>query len=118
MTYNPTVLFKALADETRLKILLLIVDQSELCVCELTTALQLSQPKISRHLARLKKDKLLIDRRNGQWVFYSLPLDLPEWVKELLVTTFNTNSSFIADNNSQLAAMGDRPTRQKSCCNT
>ncbi len=49
-----TIFFKALADETRLRSLLLILQQGELCVCELTEALALSQPKISRHLAQLR----------------------------------------------------------------
>ena len=46
--------FKCLSDETRLNIVTLIVENKELCVCDLTEKLQLSQPKISRHLALLR----------------------------------------------------------------
>jgi ArsR family transcriptional regulator len=58
--------FKCLADQTRLDILMLIVKQSERCVCDLTASLDLSQPKISRHLALLRTSGVLQDRRQGQ----------------------------------------------------
>ena len=58
--------FKCLADQTRLDILMLIVKQGERCVCDLTASLDLSQPKISRHLALLRTSGVLQDRRQGQ----------------------------------------------------
>ncbi len=70
---------KALADQTRLRLLVLLVDHPELCVCEFTQALALSQPKISRHLAILRGAGLLQDRRAGLWVYYRLHEALPEW---------------------------------------
>nr|WP_246624760.1 metalloregulator ArsR/SmtB family transcription factor [Oceanobacter mangrovi] len=69
---TPLELFKLLADETRLTTLMLIQRYGELCVCELTEALLLSQPKVSRHLALLRKAGLLLDEKRGQWVYYSL----------------------------------------------
>jgi ArsR family transcriptional regulator len=77
-------LFKALADKTRLRTVLLLETHGELCVCELTQALQLSQPKVSRHLACLREAGLVSDRRNGLWVFYSIPSTLPAWVRQVL----------------------------------
>ena len=56
---EPVQFYKCLADETRLKSLLLIEKEQELCVCELMAALEESQPKISRHLAQLRKCGLL-----------------------------------------------------------
>ena len=56
---TPASLFKCLADETRTRISLLIAREGELCVCELTAALEQSQPKISRHLAQLRASGLL-----------------------------------------------------------
>ena len=70
--------FKCLADQTRLDILTLIVKQGERCVCDLTASLDLSQPKISRHLALLRTSGVLQDRRQGQWIYYSLQADLPQ----------------------------------------
>lgn len=61
---------KALADETRLKILKLVLTR-ELCVCEIVQAMQLSQPTVSNHLAKLKSAGLVAERRRGQWVYYS-----------------------------------------------
>jgi ArsR family transcriptional regulator len=63
--------FKALADETRLRILVLLLD-GELCVCELIAALELPQSTISRHLAYLKNAGWLEDRRHGVWMYYRL----------------------------------------------
>jgi ArsR family transcriptional regulator len=62
---------KALGDETRLRILKLLLKR-ELCVCELEAALDLSQSKVSRHLTVLRSNGLVNDRRKGQWIFYSL----------------------------------------------
>ncbi len=73
------VFTKALADQTRLRILLLLASGRELCVCELTQALELAQPKISRHLAILRESGLLQDRKAGLWVYYRLHPDLPTW---------------------------------------
>jgi len=64
-------LFKALADKTRLKILLLL-DIREMCVCEIMVALNLTQPTASHHLGILEDVGLVKDRREGKWVFYSL----------------------------------------------
>jgi len=64
-------LFKALADETRLRIVALLA-HGELCVCHLEEALRLSQPKVSRHLATLRAAGVVQDRREGTWVYYRL----------------------------------------------
>ena len=64
-------LFGALAEKTRLRILMLLSD-SELCVCDLTFALKLPQSTVSRHMSRLKLTGIVTDRRAGKWVHYSL----------------------------------------------
>ena len=60
---SPLQLFKSLSDETRLSLVLLLREKGELCVCELTSVLKETQPKISRHLALLRENGLLTDRR-------------------------------------------------------
>ena len=65
-------LFKNLSDETRLGIVLLLREMGELCVCDLCSALDQSQPKISRHLAMLRESGILLDRKQGKWVHYRL----------------------------------------------
>ncbi|WP_286843645.1 metalloregulator ArsR/SmtB family transcription factor [Idiomarina sp. UBA4206] len=110
---NPAELSKTLADETRARIALLVAREKELCVCDLTCALDEIQPKISRHLALLRESGLLADRRQGQWVYYRLHPELPTWVSEILHTMLNANSDWLAENCQRLCAMADRPVR---CC--
>ena len=63
--------FKAFSDETRLRILHLLLD-GELCICDLVGALELPQSTISRHMAYLRNAGLVKDRRKAVWVYYSL----------------------------------------------
>ncbi|TNF32638.1 MAG: ArsR family transcriptional regulator [Gammaproteobacteria bacterium] len=93
MKIDPVTFYKCLADDTRLKCLLLIAHKAELCVCELTEGLQLSQPKVSRHLAQLRACGLLADRRDGQWVYYSLNPALPEWAQQVIASTAENHAS-------------------------
>jgi ArsR family transcriptional regulator len=62
-----------------LRCVALIASAGELCVCELVAALDLPQPKISRHLAIMRDRGLLRDRRVAQWVVYALAPDTPSW---------------------------------------
>lgn len=113
---NPVVFFKSIAEETRLKSVLLIHQKKELCVCELMSALELSQPKISRHLAQLKKSGLLTDRRQGQWVFYRLNPDLPAWCQNVLQETSEMNRGYLEQASLLLQQMNDRPGRFNKVC--
>jgi ArsR family transcriptional regulator len=113
---DPVLFYKNLADDTRLRCLLLIAREEELCVCELMAALDDIQPKISRHLAQLRRNKLLVDRRQGQWVFYRINPALPQWARDVLEATRESNASFLAKNVKQLCKMGDRPARLQTCC--
>ena len=69
--YNIEFLFKALADHTRLRLISLIAE-SEVCVCFLVAILKTSQPKISRHLAYLRRAGIVATRREGKWMHYRL----------------------------------------------
>ena len=64
-------LFKALADRTRLRLINMIGD-SEVCVCFFVAILKTSQPKISRHLAYLRRARIVAARREGKWMHYRL----------------------------------------------
>ncbi|WP_052761241.1 metalloregulator ArsR/SmtB family transcription factor [Sedimenticola thiotaurini] len=111
---SPLEFYKALADEVRLKTLLLLRDQ-ELCVCELVEALQQPQPKISRNLAQLRKTGLLLDRRQGQWVFYRLHPLMSDWMKAVIRTTAENNQEFFAAASARLEAMAHRPAAGEAC---
>lgn len=64
-------IFKALSDETRIRILKLL-ENGELCVCDVVAALDMVQPKVSFHLSVLKEAGLIKDRKQGKWIHYSL----------------------------------------------
>lgn len=64
-------IFKALSDETRLRILRLL-ENGELCVCEIVSALDMIQPKVSFHLGVLKDAGLIKDRKQGKWIHYKI----------------------------------------------
>ena len=92
---NQTDFFKCLSDATRLDILKLVMAKENICVCELTEQLQLSQPKISRHLALLRNLFILLDQRQGQWVYYRLNPNLPEWANDVLRIISNQNDGIM-----------------------
>ncbi len=66
-----TTIFKALSDETRLRIVKLL-EKGELCVCDIVAALDIIQPKASFHLGVLWEAGLIKDRKQGKWIHYSL----------------------------------------------
>ena len=77
--------FKALGDETRLRIVnLLLQGEVPLCVCEMTDALDLPQYHVSLHLIILKNTGLVEARRDGTWIYYSIAENIAECVHDLL----------------------------------
>lgn len=73
-----TDIFKALADETRLMMLVLLLQERELCVCDFVGTLKISQSKASRHLQKLKHAGFLSDRPEGLWVHYQINKELDD----------------------------------------
>jgi ArsR family transcriptional regulator len=76
-------MFRALADPTRLRILNLL-SGGDLCVCHVVDALRMPQPKVSRHLAYLRKAGLVLARREGLWMHYFLAPATNDFHKKLL----------------------------------
>lgn len=107
--------FKILADETRLRCLTLIYENHELCVCELIHALELPQSKISRHLSLIKLNNLIVDRREGQWVFYSVPPNVSKFkinIIDMSINELKKTKPFKEDRN-RLIGMANRPLFNK-----
>lgn len=102
------LLFKALADQTRLRLINLIGDE-EICVCFFVEVLKTNQPKISRHLAYLKRAGVVAARRDGKWMHYRLvePAD-PHAAR-----IFREVRSWLSDNP---AMANDRTRLRKICC--
>ena len=72
--YKLTNYFKVLSDETRLRIMVLLF-HNEFCVCQITGITGISQPNVSKHLARLRDMGLVKDERKEQYTFYSLNIE-------------------------------------------
>src|SRR5690554_4289180 len=88
-------MLKALSDESRLRLMLLIFSQKSLCVCELVDAVNLPQPTISRQLNILKQAGLVDSERRGKWMHYGLKSELEPWLQELLITSLPLTASII-----------------------
>lgn len=115
MNIQSNQFFQLLSDETRLRCLLLMQQQGELCVCELVHALGVIQPKVSRHLAMLRDTGVVDDRRQGQWIYYQLNPDLPDWAQQVLDATAHEaakHEPFIHD----MAALAEMPNRPGAAC--
>jgi ArsR family transcriptional regulator len=116
MELAPEQLFLALSDATRLRSLFMLAEEGELCVCELTYALEVVQPKISRHLAMLRTAGIVADRRQGQWIYYQIHPELPAWALAVIKATVagaREQQPFMRDR-AVLAEMPNRPGA--ACC--
>ena len=115
MNISPDQLLAALAQPIRLRALLLLLREGELCVCELTHALAAPQPTISRHLAQLRELTVVADRRAGHWVYYRLHDELPGWVSQVLrevAVGAAEQEPYLSDH----AALTDMPNRPGAPC--
>jgi ArsR family transcriptional regulator len=104
-------LFKAFADPVRLRLLNLLADDREVCVCHLHEALELPQPTVSRHLAYLRKSGLVVGRKEGLWVHYRLAKpgsSLHRALVACLGSCLGERQVFGADQ--------ERLTQRTSCC--
>ena len=81
-------------------------------MCDLMEALQLDQPKTSRHLAELRKCGLLHDERRGKWVYYRLHPELPDWARKVLRETLAHNGDYTRDALTRIQCC----QQQNGCC--
>lgn len=112
---TPAALHRCLADETRLTLALLLCAEPELCVCEMTEALAAPQPRISRHLAYLRRAGLLRGRRQGAWIYYRLEPALPAWVSIILEASRDAAPADFVAAHRRLADAGTTRQRQAAC---
>ena len=105
------LVFDAISDATRRRILALLVAEGELCVCELMAALDDIQPKVSRHLSVIRDAGLASVRREGTWIFYRLTSPLPHWVRDLLDTLRADAVPDLTADRARLKKMAGRPAR-------
>jgi ArsR family transcriptional regulator, arsenate/arsenite/antimonite-responsive transcriptional repressor len=105
-------LFKALSDETRLRIVALLC-RGELCVCDLMAILDLPQSTVSRHLATLRHAGLVEDRRQGVWMYYRLAASEP--LPRDLLDLLEKHSSGIPQVEKDRAALTRFQEQEKAC---
>lgn len=95
-------IYHALSEVTRLRILKLL-EHGELCVCDLVAALDMSQPKISFHVAALKSAGIINDRKQGRWIHYSIVADCDLFRRYLITTTLEKiQSDAVAEDRARL----------------
>ncbi|HBG93127.1 MAG: transcriptional regulator [Nitrospirae bacterium RIFOXYB2_FULL_43_5] len=87
-------IFKALSDETRLRILKLL-EHGELCVCDIVAALDMVQPKVSFHLGVLKEAGFIKDCKHGRWIHYKLD-DADMFKRSLILSVLERTSNAAA----------------------
>lgn len=114
--------FKALSDETRLRIVKLL-EQGELCVCDITAALAMVQPKVSFHLGTLKEAGIIKDRKQGKWIHYSL--NEKDLFRRMLMISIceKADGSLVEEDRKRLAGFlrskkngpGSTETKEKNC---
>lgn len=106
-------IFKTLSDETRLRIIVLLAQQ-DLCVCQITGILEVSQPKVSKNLAKLRDMQLVDDERKEKFVYYKLKLGnsiLSSSVKNIL-DNLDEYPQLILDK----SRLGDKEKYLNQCC--
>lgn len=107
-SFDAELFFAALADKTRLRLLNLMRD-GEVCVCFIAEALETNNPKISRHLAYLKRASLVAGRRDGKWMHYRIQKPANEFAAKVLDETMRMLSE---DRNME----PDRERLVAACC--
>ncbi len=113
---DPAAFFRALADETRIRCVVLLHTEGELCVCELTYALDQPQPKISRHLSHLRQAGVVESHRRGTWMHYRIHPDLPDWAAAVIADLAGGHAGRppYAEDGEALRVMPNRP--DNPCC--
>ncbi|MGB0127711.1 MAG: metalloregulator ArsR/SmtB family transcription factor [Rhodocyclaceae bacterium] len=115
MTYrlDPAEFFVVLADPLRRRILLLLLAQGSLCVCELFHALDVVQPKVSRHLALMRAAGVLSQRKCGKWVIYQMHRQMPLWAVRIVqeMAEGMGADALCANDRARLTSMPNRPDR-------
>jgi ArsR family transcriptional regulator len=105
-------LLKALADPVRLRILHLLLEAGEVCVCHLHEALNLPQPTVSRHLAYLRRNGLVYGRKEGLWVHYRVAKAKTNLHRGIMVCL----QTCLTDDMEELRRDRDRLKKVAPCC--
>jgi len=104
--------YKSLSEPVRLRIVNLLLQQNELCVCDIITALSLPQSVVSRHLAYLKKRAIVTSRRQGNWQYYALSSMTPTHPLHHLFNSLKQTLANCSEANHDIEILNQAP----DCC--
>jgi ArsR family transcriptional regulator len=110
---DPSTLFRAFADPTRLRILSLLIER-ELCVCDLCEVIGEIQPKVSRHLAYLRRSGLVSARQEARWTFYRITSE-PTSIQKTLLQCVGSCLRDFAVLSADLRRLKALPRRESRC---
>ena len=115
--FDTNTILATLGHQHRLRMMLMLAQGPELCVCELSNTIQAAQPNISRHLRVLKEAGLIRDRRAGKWVYYRMVDGLPSWIHQLIDALLEADAhatgSLLPGRRQQASRLS--PSRSVSC---
>jgi len=97
MIEQTALIFKSLSEPVRLRILNLLYNSDEICVCDIVSILKTPQSVISRHLSYLKKSQLILSRREGNWQYYTLAPLPDKHILNILKGSLFLDTSYSSD---------------------
>ena len=100
---------KALADQNRLRITMMLLDHGELCACQITELLQLSGATVSRHLSLLVEANILSSRKDGRWVYFQIARDADKQLLDWLTFSLGESAEIQADRKALTLIMLSNP---------
>lgn len=100
---------KALADGNRMRVIGALMENDELCVCQLTEMLRLAAATVSRHMSVLQNARLVQNRKEGRWVFYRLVDTFPGLLRQWLIDSISNSPEIAADRRNLLTILSCEP---------
>jgi ArsR family transcriptional regulator len=114
---------KALADGNRLRIIMVLTEQTELCICQITELLGWATATVSRHMSVLQNARLVRSRKDGRWVYYRLADEFPEALHRWIVESMEGSKEIENDRRQLQSILSYKPdelcrrqkTKRRSC---
>lgn len=100
---------KALADGNRMRVIAVLMENDELCVCQITEMLQLAPATVSRHMSVLQNARLVRSRKEGRWVYYRLMDTFPGLLRHWLMASLADSPEVAADRHNLLSILSCEP---------
>jgi ArsR family transcriptional regulator, arsenate/arsenite/antimonite-responsive transcriptional repressor len=106
---KPLNIAKALADGNRMRVIGALIENDELCVCQITEMLRLAAATVSRHMSILQNARLVQSRKQGRWVYYRLESSFPGMLRQWLMESISNSPEVTADRHNLLSILSCEP---------